>query len=80
MPRYYQLPFSVCMTVPIVKFGLKMFKNEYGSALHENGKRKHVKIPISSEKVQDQEKSAIRKRFPLQKPRWEKTKLTIMGW
>ena len=35
-----------------------------------------VQVGKDQEKAQS-EKGAIRKRFPLQKPRWEKTKLTI---
>ena len=37
---------------------------------------KKVQVGKDQEKAQS-EKGAIRKRFPLQKPRWEKTKLTI---
>ena len=41
---------------------------------------REVKCAEHNEKVQvgkDQEKAQSEKRFPLQKPRWEKTKLTI---
>ena len=48
--------------------------------LYNNNCFRSVSIRLSSKKGTSRQRSgkgAIRKRFPLQKPRWEKTKLTI---
>ena len=57
----------------IVSLAFKSFENENNIGTNDNVRIAQEKSSLKGTSRQRSGKAAIRKRFPLQKPRWEKT-------